>query len=555
MSLLSRYDVSIDVLRKSSNRNVDLCSDFRFGETQHYNLPFRNIPPEVPNNYIDFMRLYYVKLNQNKVDEIILFNERLNYSKLRSLSYKFGGKGYDDFLLSRMGLKYFVFYRYHGYDNLKKIFVNFEYPVKEYKRSSENIENMLLDLQYKVETGKDSLGTLLIEDHNSIVKNLLIESLKMEEIMDNYNSKSNISRRYNDHHCNMPTDCNSNDKNHECDNTPFFGGKDSVYKCLMDILNRIDYSLQYPKVPEGIVTYDHLLSELAKYKGVDRPTLDVILGDYVTVTDLVVKLGKYLTKEELNDVIKTLATKIELEEYAKVQDVKDNYFNKLVVLEKFDNVYTKEQIEEIVANLVTEDRLDVRLERYLATEALKDIIENYITIDDASKSFVSRNEANELYAKASDIVDFNDKIIDIETNYKIKDTELEEKIAALSQKGYDDTEIQGKVNDLQTKSNELEGKITAEGVLRADKDKDIDEKIVNLTNKDGELENKITASNLSIEAIKTELTEKTAKITRLEEEVAEIKKILGNIKGIKVVSKDEADTLVPEDGVLYLFEK
>lgn len=534
MSLLEKYDVSIDVLRKSSNRNIDLCSDYRFGETQHYNLPFRNTPPEVPNNYIDFMRLYYTKLNQNKVNEIILFDERLDYHTLKSLSFKFGGKGYDDFLMSRMGLKYFVFYRYHGYDDLKEISVNYNYPAKEYKRSAENIENMLLDLQYKVETGKDSLGTLLIEDHNSIVKNLLIESLKMEEIMDNYNNNSNLS--YTDHDC--PHDPCHHDHHHH---KPFFGSKDTIYKQLMDILARIDHSLQYPKVPEGIVTYDHLLSELAKYKGVDRPTLDVILGDYVTVTDLIVKLGKYLSREELDDIIKSLATKIELEEYAKVQDIRDNYMNKLLILEKFDKVYTKDEITEIISNLVTEDRLDVRLERYLAIESLKDIIVKYATIEEVTNRFVTKLEAQETYAKKAEITDINDKIIDIESNYKIKDTELEEKIRALSEKGYDDTEIQAKVNGLQTKANELEGKITAESTLRAEKVTELDNKINTVSNKNGEIENKATANALAIESLKAD--------------VAKIQKVLGDIKGIKVVSKAEAGSLVPEDGVLYLFEK
>lgn len=548
MSWLERYDVAIDVLRKSSNSNVDLSSDFRFGETQHYCLPFRNTPPEVPNNYIDFMRLYYTKLNQNKENEILLFDERLDYKTLKSLSYKFGGKGYDDFLLSRMGLKYFVFYRYHGYEKLRKIFVNFEYPVKEYKRSAENIENLLLDLQYKIETGKDSLGTLLIEDRNDIVKNLLIESLKMEEIMDKYNTNSHLSRK----NCN----CNdSQDDSRDCDVTPFFGCKDTIYKNLMDILNRIDYSLQYPKVPEGIVTYDHLLSELAKYKGVDRPTLDVILGDYVTVTDLVVKLGKYLTREELDDVVRSLATKIELEDYAKNQDIKDNYLNKLTVLEKFDKVYTKDEIDEIVKTLVSEDRLDVRLERYLATEALKDIISNYITIDEASKSFVSRNEAAELFASKDEAGNLRSEVADINISYKAKDAELEEKIKALSEKGYDDTEIQSKVNEIQTKANELDGKIAAESTLRTEKVKELNDKIVENSNKIAEIEPKVTANTQSIESIKTELTEKTNKIAELEAKISGLEKVLGDVKGIKIVSQAEAATLVPEDGVLYLFEK
>lgn len=487
MSLLERYDVSIDVHRKSRDRNTDLCCDYRFGETQHYNLPFRNTPPEVPNNYIDFMKLYYVKLNQDKVDEIILFNERLNYNNLKSLSYKFGGKGYDDFLLSRIGLKYFVFYRYHGYDDLKgNFFVNHEYPAKEYKRSAENIENMLLDLQYRIETGKDSLGTHLIEDSNSIVKNLLIESLKMEEIMDNYNNNSYLSYA----NCNHNSTGEVMNQNNNNEQTPYFGCKDSIYKSLMDILARIEYSLQYPKVPEGIVTYDHLMSEIAKYKGVSRQELDVILASYTTTTDLALKLANYLGKDENDAVIKTLATKIEFEDYVKSQE------------EKLSKIYTKEEVDGIVENLVSEDRLDVRLERYLAIDALNEIVTNYMSVEDGKKVFALKESI----------------------------TVLEEKIKALGEKGYDDTEIQAAVAEVKNNITDLQTRVAA---LETSKD----------------------SLSARVDELVTANTEKDTKITQLEADVAGLKKVLGDVKGIKIVSKNEAASLVPEDGVLYLFEK
>lgn len=422
-----------------------------------YNL---NAPP-MPRNYLDFLNLMYVSISNGTVDQIPYFNRKLNYWRLKDLSQ---GKGYSDYCLTRRGLKYFTFLSYAQSTNNIQVFFNIQHLDKEYINSATELEKIFSELNYALQTDKSKkLPELLEKNFNNSTLNMISTITKMEEILKMSIGNSNLNNGYN--YNNGYNNSNSCPSHSQPPVDEFFGKHHHLYGNLVRILEKTNELLENPRIPEGMVSRGELLAELSKIlPGINEDQLDKILSRYSTKNDVEVALVNYVLKTDfetrltaylLKSDTNQFATREMLLTYASKSDLVSqlaNFYEKNVIdvmirglstkdevdtklanyLKKSDyipfNGYTKQEVDLMLTNYITKKELSRELESYISAKTLDQILENYLRKDWAREFYLSRKEANEIYAKKSEISSGGADL----SNYATK-AEVDEKINLANQ--------------------------------------------------------------------------------------------------------------------------
>lgn len=426
-------DPRIDVvIRTGQGGQNDLQSNIQFGNVKSYiRQPFNAYPPALPSNYLDFMKLYYTTLDNDQIDENPYFTHRLNYRKLSDLAS--GKKGNTDYLIARWGLKYYTFFKMNSNLNKESLINDKRNPVKAYIKSASKIEEVFYELKNKLEVSDTSLGNLLINTQNEVVQTLLLESLKMEDIMNDSMNKSSLGLGYNHYcGCDRPTtlpEHGHDHHHHPCDDNTFFGDQKALYVNLVDLLHKINYNLTYPKLAEGMVSRKELELELEKIiPGVPRDELAAILLKYPTLDNLDVKLTNFVTKAENQALLSGYVMKTDAVNYVTV-DFLTNYYTKAEVdtaLDKYmlksdyrpTSSYSQTEIDAMFANYYTSDIIDLKISNlvdktlvtreYLAeTNYTKEEIENllleYQKAEEMGNIFYDKNDIDSKFTSLSDV--------------------------------------------------------------------------------------------------------------------------------------------------------
>lgn len=167
--------------------NVTICGDppclhmsdeIQGSKIHTYRNPYDLSSPPMPGNYLDFMNLVYVAVEKDTINNIPYLKKKINVNLVRDLFAIF----YGEYCLARRGIKYFAFYNLAKSYVKSEIFINKSNVVKEFIDSGNDIERIFISLNEKFNSTNTTLSELLDSNFNNSLTNLMISTIKMEEI-------------------------------------------------------------------------------------------------------------------------------------------------------------------------------------------------------------------------------------------------------------------------------------------------------------------------------------------------------------------------------------
>ena len=246
-------------------------------------------------------------------------------------------------------------------------------------------------------------------------------------------SKSSLGLGY-EHYCNKPVTLPEHNHCHNhnckpCDENTFFGDQKALYVNLVDVLNKINYNLTYPKLAEGMVTRQELELELEKIiPGVPRDELAAILLKYPTINDLDVKLTEYVSKAENQAILSSYVMRSDIINHVTIEFM-TNYYTKPEINTLLDQYmlksdykptssYTQTEIDAMFANYYTSEIIDLKINNlvnntlvtrdYLSNvsytkEEIENLLSEYQKIEEMSNIFYDKNDIDSKFTSLSDV--------------------------------------------------------------------------------------------------------------------------------------------------------
>lgn len=342
---------------------LHMSEDVPGGKLHTYRNPYNLSSPPMPGNYLDFMNLVYVALENKTVNNIPYLTKKINFCNVSDLPDKASG----EYSLARRGLKYLAFYSVAKDENKADIFIDKSNMVKEFVDSGNDIERIFITLNQKMDSENFTLSELLDKNFNNSLSNLTISSIKMEEIlkMNAYNSGLSVSNN---------SGCCCNHHNNNGSSNELFGHQHNLYQYLVQILKQTNEILANPKVPEGMVTREELALSLSKIiPGVSEEELAKILKNYTTPSDVELKLVNYVLKTDLENRLSNYIAKADAIKYTTKDEVKAE------LVENLAKYYDKQIIDIMIKNLSSKDEIDLKLQNYLLKADYKEALADYAT--------------------------------------------------------------------------------------------------------------------------------------------------------------------------------
>lgn len=342
---------------------LHMSEDVPGGKLHTYRNPYNLSSPPMPGNYLDFMNLVYVALENKTVNNIPYLTKKINFCNVSDLA----SKAIGEYNLARRGLKYFAFYSVAKEENKTDIFVDKSNMVKAFVDSGNDIERIFITFNQKMDSENFTLSELLDKNFNNSLSNLTISSIKMEEIlkMNAYNSGLSVSNNSN---------CCCNHNNNNNSSNELFGHQHNLYQYLVQILKQTNEILANPKVPEGMVTREELALSLSKIiPGVSEEELTKILKNYTTPSDVELKLVNYVLKTDLENRLSNYIAKADAIKYVTKDEVKAE------LVENLAKYYDRQIIDVMMKNLSTKDEIDLKLQNYLLKADYKSALDDYAT--------------------------------------------------------------------------------------------------------------------------------------------------------------------------------
>lgn len=426
------YFINGGDISNSITNGKDLQTNINFGDTvsvlKH---PFNNYPPPIPNNYIDFMRLYFSQLDNSGFvnHDIPYFEYSFNYSMLNEMAKN----GYLDYLVARMGLKYYSFFKIAEYNHHKNVFVNIRTPIESFNRAGAKIEECFYELKNQLEVSDSSIGNLLINNFNNVIDTLTTEILKMEEI----NMSSLENSQLGNVGCGVS---NPNQNPSSVPNNALFGGSNDLYCQLMQMLANINYNLSNPKIPSGMVSNKELILELEKIKpGVPRDELSMILAKYPTLDAVDLKLSTYLSKAENSAILSAYLLKADAVNFV-TSDMMGNYYTAREIDGITDKFLLKTEYKPLEAYNKTE--IDAKLSEYYKSHVVDLLLRELARKEYVDQNFYNKEMISELLSKYLPKDEYTSSYSKLEmdaffANYyskveiEAKNSEINDKIATL----------------------------------------------------------------------------------------------------------------------------
>ena len=504
---------------------IHMTEEIMGSKIHSYRNPYDLSAPPMPGNYLDFMNLVYVAIENDTIDNIPYLKKKIDVRNVRDLFTKH----YGEYCLARRGLKYFAFYTIAKAENKKDFFINKENIIKEFTMAGTDIQNIFLSLAEKIKSENTTLSELLDKNFNNCLSNLTLSTIKLEEILKIQSYSSLLG---------FENNINKKDENKMENSNEFFGHQHTLYQYLVTILKSIDETLKNPKTSEGtetkegMVTKEELASALSKIvPGISEDELTKILKNYSTLNEVELKLVNYVLKSDFENRLLGFVTSEQAQNFANKseipsEEVIDNKLNssdadiKFATKEEVSKKLDKEEAlqtyasQNWVTNKINEaslggDRQDIDLSAYALNTTVDTKVENIKNeLTTNIETRLTEAQANEKYAKKDEIPSIDNLATKEEVNQKLTKDQAD----ALYAKVDNIPSIDGLASstDLEAKLDKAEAETTY--AKKAEIPEAYDDSEIK-----AQLANKIEQS--AIDTVKEELNNKILELTAKIEEL------------------------------------